>query len=112
MIRKSGNRFSLATNAERLCAEIMPKRNEILIRWIGSESQEWRASPASVAPADGSFRGAGPKLAPFEYLPVENAPLRRKGLRAVRSPSFTARSFSHDREGGSLPCTKVTAAPW
>jgi hypothetical protein len=23
MIRKSGNRFSLATNAERVCAEIM-----------------------------------------------------------------------------------------
>jgi hypothetical protein len=25
MIRKSGNRFSLATNAERVCAEIMLK---------------------------------------------------------------------------------------
>ena len=51
-----------------------------------------------VAPADGSFRGAGPKLAPSGYLPVEYAPLRRKGLRAVRSPSFTARFFhlKHD----------------
>jgi hypothetical protein len=27
------------------------------------------------------------------FLPVENAPLRRKGLRAVKSPSFTARFF-------------------
>jgi hypothetical protein len=33
MIRKSGNRFSLATNAERVCAEIMLKqRDEIMIR--------------------------------------------------------------------------------
>jgi hypothetical protein len=39
MIRKSGNRFSLATNAERVCAEIMLKqRDEIMIRFnlIGS----------------------------------------------------------------------------
>jgi hypothetical protein len=37
------------------------------------------------------FPGSGP--APSCYLPVEYAPLRRKGLRAVRSPSFTARFF-------------------
>jgi len=29
MIRKSGYRFSLATNAERVCAEIMLKSKEI-----------------------------------------------------------------------------------
>jgi hypothetical protein len=29
MIRKSGNRFSLATNAERVCAEIMLKQKEL-----------------------------------------------------------------------------------
>jgi hypothetical protein len=29
MIRKSGNRFSLATNAERVCAEIMLKQEKI-----------------------------------------------------------------------------------
>ena len=46
-----------------------------------------------VAPADGSFRGAGQKPAPSGYLSMEYAPLRRKGLRAVRSPSFTARFF-------------------
>jgi hypothetical protein len=46
-----------------------------------------------VAPADGSFPGAGSKLAPSKFLPVEYAPLRRKGLRAVESPSFTARFF-------------------
>ena len=53
-----------------------------------------------VAPADGSFRGAGPKLAPSGSLPSEYAPLRRKGLRAVKSPSFTARffHFEHDSE--------------
>jgi hypothetical protein len=31
-------------------------------------------------PRRGAFRGAGPKLAPSGYLPVEYAPLRRKGL--------------------------------
>jgi len=39
MIRKSGNRFSLATNAERVCADIMLKqRDEImmLLRLIAS----------------------------------------------------------------------------
>jgi hypothetical protein len=39
------------------------------------------------------FPGSGPNPAPSGYLPVEYAPLRRKGLRAVRSPSFTARFF-------------------
>jgi len=40
------------------------------------------------------FPGSGPKspLLP-PNLPVENAPLRRKGLRAVKSPSFTAHFF-------------------
>ena len=59
----------------------------------------WRVSPALVAPADGSFRGAGPKLAPSSYLSMEYAPLRRKGLRAVRSPSFTARFFHYTSRG-------------
>jgi hypothetical protein len=39
MIRKSGNRFSLATNAKGVCAEIMLKqKDEIMIRFrlIGS----------------------------------------------------------------------------
>jgi hypothetical protein len=39
------------------------------------------------------FPGSGRNPAPSCYLPVEYAPLRRKGLRAVRSPSFTARFF-------------------
>jgi hypothetical protein len=40
----------------------------------------WKVSPALVAPADGSFRGAGQKErpAPYSYLPVEYAPLRRE----------------------------------
>jgi hypothetical protein len=39
MFRKSGNRFSLATNAKGVCAEIMRKqRDEIMIQFnlIGS----------------------------------------------------------------------------
>jgi len=31
MIRKSGNRFSLATNAERVCAEIMLKQSDAIM---------------------------------------------------------------------------------
>ena len=35
MIRKSGCRFSLATNAERVCAEIMLKQiDEIMMRFF------------------------------------------------------------------------------
>jgi hypothetical protein len=30
MIRKSGSRFSLATNAERVCAEIMLQHDEAM----------------------------------------------------------------------------------
>ena len=53
-------------------------------------------------PRRGAFRGAGLELAPSGYLPVEYAPLRRKGLRAVRSPSLAARFF-HIVER-ALPC--------
>jgi hypothetical protein len=34
MIRKSGNRFSLATNAERVCAEIMLKQGDGITIWF------------------------------------------------------------------------------
>jgi hypothetical protein len=50
--------------------------------------EEMEGVAGIVAPADGSFRGAGPKPAPFSYLPVEHAPLRRKVKRAVRSPQL------------------------
>ena len=33
----------------------------------------------TVAPADGSFRGAGRKLAPSSYLPVEHRPPPSEG---------------------------------
>jgi hypothetical protein len=44
------------------------------------------------------------------YLPVEYAPLRRKGLRAVRSPSFTARFFLAVRISRSA-CMRLPPAP-
>jgi hypothetical protein len=59
MIRKSGSRFS---------EEIMPRVKEM-------ESVHGISRPRR-----GVFRGAGQKLAPSGYLPVEYAPLRRKGL--------------------------------
>jgi len=64
-----------------------------------------------IASADGPFRGAGQNPAPSCYLPVEYAPLRRKGLRAVKSPNFTARFFRlteqrplvlHDKAGRAM----------
>jgi hypothetical protein len=39
------------------------------------------------------FPGAGPKLAPYGYPSGGIRPPPSEGLRAVRSPSFTARSF-------------------
>jgi len=48
-------------------------------------------------PADGSFRGAGQKPVPSCYLPVENAPLRRKGLRAVEFPQLHRPIFPINR---------------
>ena len=80
MTRKSGNRFSLATNAERVCAESMPKRDQVLIRFNWIRTEEMESVHGISRPRRGAFRGAGPKLAPSGYLPVEYAPLRRKGL--------------------------------
>jgi hypothetical protein len=59
MIRKSGSRFS----------------EEIMLRVKEMESVHGISRPRR-----GVFRGAGQKLAPSGYLPVEYAPLRRKGL--------------------------------
>ena len=84
MVPKSGNWLSDRT---------MPERDEVLIQFdrVGIEQME---SVAGISrPRRGAFRGAGQKLAPSSYLPVEYAPLRRKGLGAVKSPSFTARFF-------------------
>jgi len=59
MIRKSGNRFS-----ERVMLRV----------------KEMESVHGISRPRRGVFRGAGQKLAPSGYLPVEYAPLRRKGL--------------------------------
>ena len=40
--------------------------------------KEMEGVAGNVAPADGSFRGAGREPAPSNCLPVEYAPLRRK----------------------------------
>jgi len=53
-----------------------------------SDHDEMEGVAGSVAPADGSFRGAGKEPAHFGYLPVEYAPLRRKVKRAVRFPQL------------------------
>jgi hypothetical protein len=59
MTRKSGNRFS-----ERVMLRV----------------KEMEGVHGISRPRRGAFRGAGSKLAPSGYLPVEYAPLRRKGL--------------------------------
>ena len=59
------------------------------------------SSPPPTAPSGERVQ----KLAPSGHLPVEHAPLRRKGLRAVKSPSFTARFFHLiERTAGRLAC--------
>ena len=69
MIRKSGNRFS---------DRIMLKRDEVLIRFNRIRTEEMESVAGISRPRRGAFRGAGAKLAPSGYLPVEYAPLRRK----------------------------------
>jgi hypothetical protein len=71
MIRKSGNRFS---------DEIMLKRDTVLIRSDRIKTEEMESVHGISRPRRDAFRGAGQKLAPSGYLPVEYAPLRRKGL--------------------------------
>jgi hypothetical protein len=52
-------------------------------------NREMEGVAGLIAPADGSFLGGGSKARPPSgYLPVENAPLRRKVKRAVRSPQL------------------------
>jgi hypothetical protein len=46
-----------------------------------------------IRPPPTALSGERAKSRSLVFLPVEYAPLRRKGLRAVRSPSFTARFF-------------------
>jgi two-component system, OmpR family, response regulator len=50
-------------------------------------------SPALVAPADGSFRGAGQEARSLQLPSGGLRPPPSEGYRAVRSPSFTARFF-------------------
>jgi hypothetical protein len=105
-------RAALAQGGNRFSDRIMRKRDEVLLRFNRIRTEEMESVAGISRPRRGAFRGAGPKLAPSAYLPVEYAPLRRKGLRAVRSPSLAARSFSHRREGVSLPCMRGSVTPW
>jgi hypothetical protein len=63
MIRKVETGFSGRT---RLAKEMRSSSdsNRMVI-------EEMEGVAGTVAPADGSFRGAGQKLAPFSYLPAE-----------------------------------------
>ena len=71
MIRKNGNRLS---------DWIMRKTDEVLIRFNRTRADKMESVAGISRPRRGAFRGAGAKLAPSGYLPVEYAPLRRKGL--------------------------------
>jgi hypothetical protein len=71
MTRKSGNRFS---------EEVMLERDTVLIRFNRIKTEEMESVHGISRPRRDAFRGAGQKLAPSGYLPVEYAPLRRKGL--------------------------------
>jgi hypothetical protein len=71
MIRKSGSRFSLATNAERVCAEIMLKQiDAIMMRFLQIASRsssyperEWkRLSSSGRRPAAAAIRAHAGKF--------------------------------------------------
>jgi hypothetical protein len=64
MIRKVETGFSGRPDRAR-------KRDEIIIRPNRMVIEEMEGVAGTVAPADGSFRGAGQKPAPFSYLPAE-----------------------------------------
>jgi len=106
------HRAALAQGGNRFPDRIMRKQDEVLLPFNRIRTKEMESVAGISRPRRGAFRGAGPKLAPSAYLPVEYAPLRRKGLRAVRSPSLAARSFSHRREGGSSSCMRGSVTPW
>jgi len=60
MIRKRGNRFSLATNAERVCAEIMLKPNmrNLVLATVLLMAGAWPALAASEADYKAAFAAA------------------------------------------------------
>src|SRR6266699_1482353 len=93
MIRKSGNRFSLATNAERVCAEIMLKQKD-RARWRFEEkSSRFRnANSLGLCGPVVSCRPAGPvrhasgrynlrtQLLDRRAMPHGRLPDQRKGI--------------------------------
>jgi hypothetical protein len=93
MTRKSGNRFSLATNAERVCAESMPKRDQVLIRFNWIRTEEMESVHGISRPPPRRFPGSGSKARSL-WLPSGGIrPPPSEGPRAVKSPSFTAHIF-------------------
>src|SRR3954447_15606673 len=103
MVRKSGNRFS---------GRIMPRRDEVLIRFDRIRTEQMESVAGISRPRRRLFPGGGSKkLAPFGYLPVGNAPLRRKA-KGGEVPQPHRPLFSLHREGGCPPCMRVSAAPW
>jgi hypothetical protein len=61
-------------------------------------------------PRRGPLPGSGATPLPETDLPVEYAPLCRKGLRAVRSPSLAAPLFANRRIFRSA-CMRLPPAP-
>jgi hypothetical protein len=75
------------------------KRDEIMNRFSRIMIEEMEGVAGISRPRRRLFPGGGSKkLAPFGYLPVEYAPLRRKVKRAVKFPSFTACFFGLSRK--------------
>src|SRR4051794_39552698 len=108
MIRKSGHRFSLATSAERVCAEIMLKQKEIGMTIRRSvipilESQpDRRAGTASntdgTERCEAQFLGSPPckacALAPAWFD-------SRVTHQFMRAKDYGSRRVSHTRSRGS-----------
>ena len=79
MIRKGGSRLS---------EEIM-QGDEITIRTCSGHGRRNEGVVGIGRPADGSLRGGGSKRPlPSGYLPVENAPLRRKVKKGGEVPQL------------------------
>ncbi|MGY2888679.1 hypothetical protein ACVIHI_005793 [Bradyrhizobium sp. USDA 4524] len=76
MIQKSGNRFSLATNAERVCAEIMLKQRDwIVMRFCGIASRSSQSLAHVVAHLFAERLAAGGAIPDRNVVAIEHVEL-------------------------------------